>query len=241
MKRPMRFWGIVLALLAVCAGFSLPYFSSRRGEGARTATGAEARTVILDAGHGGEDGGAVSAGGLQEKAVNLDLTLRIRDFLVENGVRVVLTRDSDVLLYDRNTDYRGRKKALDLQARREIAEQIPGGVFVSIHMNAFPQKQVHGLQVWYSPNHADSALLAGAVQEEVRTRLQPENNRKTKQAGSNIYLLHHLQIPAVLVECGFLSNPDEAALLATEGYREQLAQAVALGILAGLGKFDARS
>ena len=108
-------------------------------------------------------------------------------------------------------------------------------------MNAFPQKQVHGLQVWYSPNHAASALLAGAVQAEVRTRLQPENNRKTKQAGSNIYLLHHLRIPAVLVECGFLSNPDEAALLATEGYQEQLAQAIGLGILAGLGKFDERS
>lgn len=241
MKRPMRFWGIVLALAAVCAGFSLPDISARRENGARTATGAEAWTVILDAGHGGEDGGAVSADGLQEKAVNLDLTLRIRDFLTENGVRVALTRDSDVLLYDRNTDYRGRKKALDLRARREIAEQIPGGVFVSIHMNAFPQKQVHGLQVWYSPNHAASALLAGAVQEEVRTRLQPENNRKTKQAGSNIYLLHHLRIPAVLVECGFLSNPDEAALLATESYREQLAQAIGLGILAGLGKFDERS
>lgn len=193
MKRPMRFWGIVLALAAVCAGFSLPDISARRENGARTATGAEAWTVILDAGHGGEDGGAVSADGLQEKAVNLDLTLRIRDFLTENGVRVALTRDSDVLLYDRNTDYRGRKKALDLRARREIAEQIPGGVFVSIHMNAFPQKQVHGLQVWYSPNHAASVLLAGAVQEEVRARLQPENNRKTKQAGSNIYLLHHLR------------------------------------------------
>ena len=231
----------VLLLAALCLGFALPGLLASRASPAGTDADGGEPVVILDAGHGGEDGGAVSADGLQEKAVNLDLTLRIRDFLTENGVRVALTRDSDVLLYDRNTDYRGRKKALDLRARREIAEQIPGGVFVSIHMNAFPQKQVHGLQVWYSPNHAASALLAGAVQEEVRTRLQPENNRKTKQAGSNIYLLHHLRIPAVLVECGFLSNPDEAALLATEGYREQLAQAIGLGILAGLGKFDERS
>ena len=105
-------------------------------------------------------------------------------------------------------------------------------------MNAFPQKQYRGLQVWYSPNDARSTSLASAIQEEVRSRLQPENTRKIKQAGSNIYLLYHLKVPAVLIECGFLSNPDEAALLATDGYRQQLAQAVALGILAGLGKIS---
>lgn len=241
MRRPMRFCSVVLALVLLCLGFALPGIRHRTTGGTRAATGTEGVTVILDAGHGGEDGGAVSADGLQEKAVNLDLAVRIRALLEENGVRAVLTRDSDILLYDRNADYHGRKKALDLRARREFAEAIPNGIFVSIHMNAFPQKQVHGLQVWYSPNHADSALLAGAIQETVRDRLQPENHRKTKQAGSNIYLLHHLQIPAVLVECGFLSNPDEAALLAADGYRQQLAQAVALGILSGIGKFPSGS
>lgn len=236
MYRPFRFALFVLALAGICVGFALPQLSARPNRPAATVTAPF--TVVLDAGHGGEDGGAVSADGLQEKTVNLAVTLAVRDLLEANGVRVLLTRDTDVLLYDRTVNFKGRKKALDLAARRKIAEETTGAVFVSIHMNAFPQKQYRGLQVWYSPNDARSASLASAIQEEVRARLQPENTRKTKQAGSNIYLLYHLNVPAVLVECGFLSNPDEAALLATDGYRQQLAQTVALGILSGLGKIS---
>lgn len=236
MNGSFRFLLLLIALAGICTGFALPYLSVRPNRSA--AVQGAPPTVVLDAGHGGEDGGAVSADGLQEKTVNLAVTLAVRDLLEASGVRVVLTRDTDVLLYDRTVNYKGRKKALDLAARRKIAEETDGAVFVSIHMNAFPQKQYHGLQVWYSPNDARSAVLAASVQEEVRSRLQPENDRKTKQAGSNIYLLYHLQVPAVLIECGFLSNPDEAALLATDGYRQQLAQAVSLGILAGLDKIS---
>lgn len=230
MVERIRFWLLVLALGGICLGFALPILSASRPAVTDKADSAPL-TVILDAGHGGEDGGAVSADGLQEKLVNLELTLRIRELLEAAGVTVVLTRDTDVLLYDRNVDYRGRKKALDLRARQKIAEETPGAVFVSIHMNSFPQKQYHGLQVWYSPNDPRSALLAGTIQDKVRTLLQQDNTRKTKQAGSSIYLLYHLRCPAVLVECGFLSNPAEAARLATDAYRQQLAQAIAVGIL----------
>lgn len=230
MVERIRFWLLVLALGGICLGFALPVLSASRPTVIDTADSAPL-TVILDAGHGGEDGGAVSADGLQEKHINLELTLRIRELLEAAGVTVVLTRDTDVLLYDRNVDYRGRKKALDLRARQKIAEETPGAVFVSIHMNSFPQKQYHGLQVWYSPNDPRSALLAGTIQDKVRTLLQQDNTRKTKQAGSSIYLLYHLRCPAVLVECGFLSNPAEAAQLATDSYRQQLAQAIAVGIL----------
>ena len=233
MTGTFRFWLLVLALGGICLGFALPELSESLPAVTAPSDGVPP-TVILDAGHGGEDGGAVSADGLQEKNLNLDLTLRIRDLLVADGVNVILTRDTDVLLYDRNADYRGRKKALDLQARQNIAEQTPGAAFVSIHMNSFPQKQYHGLQVWYSPNNPQSSVLAGRIQDRVRSLLQPDNTRKTKQAGSNIYLLDHLHQPAVLVECGFLSNPPEAARLATDAYRQQLAQAIALGILAWL-------
>ena len=234
MPQSIRVLLSVLLLAALCLGFALPGLLASRASSAGTDADGGEPVVILDAGHGGEDGGAVSADGLQEKVVNLDLVFRIRDLLEASGVRVILTRDTDILLYDRTVDYRERKKALDLRARQKLAEETPGAFFVSIHMNAFPQKQVHGLQVWYSPNDARSAVLAGAVQEEVRSRLQPENTRKTKQAGSNIYLLYHLQQPAILIECGFLSNPAEAADLASDAYRQQLAQAIALGILAGV-------
>lgn len=236
MYRPFRFALFVLALAGICVGFALPQLSARPNRPAATVTAPF--TVVLDAGHGGEDGGAVSADGLQEKTVNLAVTLAVRDLLEANGVRVVLTRDTDVLLYDRTVNFKGRKKRSIWRRGGRSPRKRPGAVFVSIHMNAFPQKQYRGLQVWYSPNDARSAPLASAIQEEVRARLQPENTRKTKQAGSNIYLLYHLNVPAVLIECGFLSNPDEAALLATDGYRQQLAQTVALGILSGLGKIS---
>lgn len=234
MVRPFLFFA---ALAGVCLAFAAPLLQT----GSKTASGTSAETaitVVLDAGHGGEDGGAVSASGLQEKHLNLDFALKIRDLLRESGVSVILTRDTDVLLYDRNADYRGRKKALDLQARQKIAEETEGAVFVSIHMNAFSQTQYSGLQVWYSPNDARSAVLAEEIQTTVRSRVQPENDRTVKQSASNIYLLYHLRIPAVLVECGFLSNPDEATLLGTDGYRQQLAQAISLGILSALSRFS---
>ena len=191
----------------------------------------EPLTVILDAGHGGEDGGAVSASGLLEKDLNLDIVMRITAMLEAEGVQVILTRSTDTLLYDKNTDYRGRKKALDLAARRRIAEENPQAIFVSVHMNSYPQKNVKGLQVWYSPNDVRSRLLAESIQATVASQLQPENDRAVKSATSSIYLLHHIQTPAVLVECGFLSSPEEAQALENGDYRDRLAFLISRAIL----------
>ena len=188
-------------------------------------------TVVLDAGHGGEDGGAVSDSGIYEKDLNLAVALQVRDLLVANGIEVVMTRTTDTLLYDRNEDYHGRKKALDLAARRKIGEETEGAIFVSIHMNAYPLPQYSGLQVWYSKNDAQSRVIADAIQSRVQGTLQPENNRKTKSATGSIYLLHHLTCPAVLVECGFLSNAAEAQRLNTPDYQKQLALLITLAIM----------
>ena len=190
------------------------------------------RVVIIDAGHGGEDGGAVGVTGLVEKELNLDLAKRLCALLEARGVRVIMTRTEDVLLYDRGADYEGRKKTLDLAARQAIGDQNPDALFVSLHANTFSQGVYHGLQIWYSPNHAESALLAESIRSEVVRALQPDNHRQSKAAGSNIYLLYHLQQPAVLVECGFLSNPTECRALEDAAYREQLALALCHGILA---------
>lgn len=188
-------------------------------------------TVVIDAGHGGEDGGAVSQSGIFEKEVNLAVAKRLQALLEANGVNVVMTRTTDVLLYDRDIDYHGRKKALDLAARRKITEQTQNAILVSIHMNSYPLSQYHGLQVWYSPNHPHSHEIADTIQANAQALLQPDNHRKTKSATSSIYLLHHLECPAVLVECGFLSNPEEAAALASEEYRNQLAFLLFLSIM----------
>ena len=186
--------------------------------------------IVIDAGHGGEDGGASSATGLAEKEINLTVAFALRDMLEAAGIPVVMTRTEDVLLYDRGVDYKGRKKVLDLAARRLIAEKTAaaqGGntLFVSIHMNAFPQPQYSGMQVWYGTGDARSAEIAKSIQS-ASMALMPDNTRKIKAAGSNIYLLDRITTPAVLVECGFLSNPAEAERLSREDYRYALAAVI---------------
>ena len=192
------------------------------------------KTVILDAGHGGEDGGASSADGLLEKDLNLSLALTMRDILTANGVKVILTRETDTLLYDRNTDYQGRKKRLDMAARLKIAEETSDAVFVSLHMNTYPHPSCQGVQVWYSENNDTSFEIAKTIHSTTQELLQHENDRPVKRSGSSIYLLHHLECPAVLVECGFLSSPQEATLLGDESYRQQLALTLCMGILRGI-------
>ncbi len=179
-------------------------------------------TVIIDAGHGGEDGGTSSKSGLLEKDVNLSLAFILKEKLESRGVNVVLTRDEDKLLYDRTVNYNGRKKKLDMAARLAIMEAQDDCVFISLHMNSFGDPKYSGLQVWYSDNDEISRELAGVIQNGVAARLQPQNNRKIKSAGTGIFLLDRASCPAILVECGFLSNAAEAANFESDEYRESL-------------------
>lgn len=187
-------------------------------------TASSTPTVIIDAGHGGEDGGAVGSDGTFEKDLNLDIALLLGDLLRERGVNVIMTRTEDILLYDRNVDFKGRKKALDLKARMDISKNNPGAIFVSIHMNAFTQKKYDGLQVYYPMSDENSMRLAQIIQDCTRELLQPNNQRKPKAAGSNIFLLNGNPNTAVLIECGFLSNDAECARLNDPEYRRALAQ-----------------
>lgn len=180
-------------------------------------------TVIIDAGHGGEDGGASSAEGLVEKDVNLEISKMLYDMLRANGINVIMTREDDRLLYDRNTDYKGRKKKLDLAARLAVANSTPDAIFISIHMNSFTDPRYSGLQVWYSQNNSDSEALAELIRDKNKKMLQGDNKRKCKAATSAINLLYNAKCPAVLVECGFLSNADEAVLFETQEYRQRVA------------------
>lgn len=194
--------------------------------------------VVIDAGHGGEDGGAVGKNGIYEKDLNLSIAKHLNEMLRACGVQTVMTRTEDILLYDRNSDYKGQKKVQDLATRREIAERYENAVFISIHMNAFPEAQYSGLQVYYSKNDPNSSLLAQTVQAMVKNTLLPENDRTIKPAGSNIYLLDRLDCPAVLIECGFLSNPEECERLSKETYRLQLARVLCASILEYLSESE---
>ena len=180
-------------------------------------------TVIIDAGHGGEDCGAIGKNGVYEKDLNLSIALELQEMLDAAGIPTRLTRDSDTLLYDKNTDYQGKKKRLDMEARRAIMKEYENAIFISIHMNSFPQEKYSGLQVYHSPNIDRSRILAQYVQDTVCKNLQHENNRKIKSSEDNIYLLNDTQIPSILIECGFLSNSVECELLCQTSYQKRLA------------------
>ena len=175
--------------------------------------------VILDAGHGGEDGGAVGIDGTLEKDLNLQVVFKIRDLLEECGLGVILTRSDDSMLGNGSS---GHKKLADLRARLDIANACPDALLLSVHMNKFPMEYCRGVQLYYSPGSDGSLPLAQALHEAVK-EWQPDNEREIKKAGSAIYLLDRARIPAVLIECGFLSNGEECALLKSEAYQKQLA------------------
>ncbi len=182
----------------------------------------EGAIIILDAGHGGEDAGAIGTNGVLEKDLNLSLVQTLAALLRGAGYTVVETRTEDQLLYSPDTK-KGHKKQSDLENRLAFTDLYPNSVLISIHMNTFPNSTCQGVQVWYSQNRAESAALAAGVQSKVKALLQSENNRKTKAATSSIFLLRHARVPAILVECGFLSTPAECERLCDETYRKMLA------------------
>lgn len=193
--------------------------------------------VILDAGHGGRDGGAVGVTGLIEKDLNLEIAVLLDDMLRAAGVTTRMTRSVDSLVCD-ETDpaLHGRLKQTDLKNRVALAEANPDALFVSIHMNNFPVEKYHGLQVYYSPHAENSRTLAACIQENTAALLQPDNTRKIKPAGSNIFLLNRIRTTAVLVECGFISNRAESANLTDDGYRKQIALVLVASLLQNLYK-----
>jgi N-acetylmuramoyl-L-alanine amidase len=205
---------------------SVTYFAGERvtlAGGDEPTSAEEKLTVIIDAGHGGRDGGASTESGVLEKDLNLAVALKLRDLISELGVNVVMTRETDVMLADESSTH---KKRDDLNARLAISKEYENCIFVSIHMNKFPVEKYSGLQVYYSKNNAESLSIAEAIQGKACEFLRKGNARTVKEADSSIYILHHIEVPAVLVECGFLSNPTEAALLQTESYQNKLAAVI---------------
>ena len=195
-------------------------------------TAAPVRTlppVLIDPGHGGEDGGAVS-GDVLEKHINLAVSHDVADLLRLCGYTVSMTRDTDDALTNEGEDVRKRKYN-DMKMRLDLYNATPDNVVVSIHQNKFDAAASHGAQVFYSPNHPNSAVLAEALRKSVTGMLQPDNTRTCKAAGKEIFLLKNARVPAVIVECGFISNRQERELLVTDDYQKQLALATAAGLM----------
>ena len=189
------------------------------------------KTVIVDAGHGGDDGGAIGIDGTVEKDINLDIALKLEKILKFYGFNVIMTRTQDVMTCDDGLDSLRKRKISDIHNRFELMRKNPDAIFISVHQNKFEDSSQHGTQVFYSGNDERSKELAEAIQTSVTLTLQRKNGRVVKKSGSGIYLLYHAKIPAVLVECGFISNSDEEKKLKDESYRMKLAILIADGLL----------
>ena len=220
----------VATALALCACMALTVYLSFSGRTVgSTVASTDTVQFIIDPGHGDLDGGTQSSDGTLEKDINLDISLRLNEIMVSHGIKTVMTRIDDNIEYGNESSIYGKKKA-DINSRMKIIEDNPQAVFISIHQNYFNESKYSGSQVFYSGNNAKSESLAQCIQQSIVESIQPENTRQIKKSGSEIFLLYNAQIPAVMVECGFLSNENEARLLKTESYRQKIAEAIFTGI-----------
>lgn len=187
----------------------------------------ESNIIILDAGHGGEDGGAIGYGGIIEKDINLGITLKTAAFFEFFGYDIEFTRKDDRMTCDDGLSSQREKKISDIKNRLEQIENSSCLCSISIHQNIFGGDAI-GSQVFFGAKNPESEALAESVQNGIKSLIQPENERCIKQSTKDIYILYHTEKPAILVECGFISNKTEAALLCDDSYQNKMAFAISV-------------
>ena len=221
---------IMAVLLIVC--FLLLSWHAARASAETGEKKQDNRTVVVDPGHGGKDPGMTGADGLEEKGINLEISLKLRDILEKQGFNVVLTRDTDRGLYDEDAS---GKKLQDLQRRTELIRKAEPLLTVSIHQNSYSDPDVKGPQVFYFQGSDEGKSLAEAVQKSLNEKLEITDPRSVK-GNSSYYLLKKSPSVTVIAECGFLTNPSEAEKLQDEAYQYKVAEALTEGIEAYLAR-----
>lgn len=206
-------------ILMIAGIYHLPYIAAMNTR--RTPV-----IVVIDPGHGGYDPGKVSEDQTLEKDINLQISLKLKNYLEAQDCIVYMTRDSDHSLCDENESH---KKQADMRNRITYIEEHQPDLMISIHQNSYPSKDVRGAQTFYYDASDDSEYLAACVQASIIDHIAPDNHR-THKANSSYYILKNTNCPSILVECGFLSCPPECALLNSEEYQEKIAYAIAIGI-----------
>ena len=227
MKR-LKIISVFLFCVAVCLTFG--YVFSKEPEWVAASTRIDCgRTIIIDAGHGGYDGGAVAEDGTPEKDINLCIAKDLKAFLELFNYNVVMTRESDKSTESDNG--KNSWKTSDLYNRLQLMNKYDNAIYVSIHLNKFTSTNVSGAQTFYSQKSENSEQLALSIHGKIISMLQPENTREIKKGTNSIYLLRNATCPAVIVECGFLSNREELEKLKTEKYQRMMAFCIFCGIM----------
>lgn len=228
---------MLFSLFIICLCAVLIYFTVDEVQSALSGLSDSSEiTIIIDAGHGGADGGAVGCDGTPEQIINLQISQYIEYYLNSFGVKTLMTRTDENSIHNENADTIREQKVSDIHNRMEIMENTKNCLFVSIHQNSFQNSNLWGTQVFYSPNTTASPELADLIQTSVKSLLQPDNKRLVKKSGSSIYLLYYAKKPAVLVECGFITNPEELKELKSSEYQRKMAFSIAIGIVEYLNK-----
>lgn len=225
----MKLWKLVpLYVIVVAGSLALVFWSSNAVTVMTENSPIVGRScVVIDAGHGGIDGGATSCSGILESQLNLEIALRLKDLMGFLGYDTKMIRTTDTSIYTEGNTI-AAQKASDLKQRVKIVNDTPSSLLVSIHQNAFSDSQYSGAQVFYA-NDDQSKALAQKLQTMLITNLNPESNRKIKSS-QGIYLMQHITRPGVLVECGFLTNPQEEAKLRSAEYQKKLASVIGICI-----------
>lgn len=182
--------------------------------------------VVIDAGHGGDDPGKIGVNNAKEKEINLEIAKQVKTLLEEEGIEVIMTRENDTMLAN-DTDT--NKKVQDMKARVEKINQAAPALVVSIHQNSYTEESIHGAQVFYY-THSEAGKKAAEIMQKELLAMDPENTRQAK-ANDTYYLLRRTEVPTIIVECGFLSNYEEAEKLADPEYQKQLAETIVKGII----------
>lgn len=188
------------------------------------------KTVVLDAGHGTPDEGAESSNGTTEAETNLKIVLKVQNLLEQSGCTVILTRSDEKAIYDLDSKTLKEKKISDIHNRVKIGNESQADIFVSIHLNKIPQQQYYGWQCFYKEGNEQSEKLAKELQENLNKTIEKENKRVAMKI-NNVYIVKHVEIPLSIVECGFLSNPEEEKQLLDDGYQNKLAWGIYNGVI----------
>lgn len=226
-KRLMRLVSIITICLTICFVQNI----SINNETVPTVTlPVTNKVIVVDAGHGVPDEGAESSNGISEAETNLKIALKLQTLLEQSGATVILTRSDENAIYDIDSKTLKQKKISDLKNRVKIGNETSADIFVSIHLNKIPQKQYSGWQTFYKSSDQNSMNLAKSIQSSLNESMQKENNRVAMKLDT-IYIVKNVEIPITVVECGFLSNPEEEQNLLNDDYQNRLAWGIYSGII----------